>query len=150
MALSLRFPHQNPVHTFPLHHTRYMPRPSHSSRFMLTLYRPYIWIVTFLHTKAHIRPLSSVWGKRSSRISDSGLITSWQREYWISQIVAKFPEADSFFFRTGCVIIVLLYINILLGHVCSSSRTNASEGHMLLHRFVYEITALLTNLDTIL
>jgi len=28
---SLRFPHQNPVHTSPLPHTRYMPRPSHSS-----------------------------------------------------------------------------------------------------------------------
>jgi hypothetical protein len=25
------FPHQNPVHTSPLTHTRYMPRPSHSS-----------------------------------------------------------------------------------------------------------------------
>ena len=32
-SLSLRFPHQNPVHTSPLRHTRYMPRPSHSSRF---------------------------------------------------------------------------------------------------------------------
>jgi hypothetical protein len=29
----LRFPHQNPVHTSPLLHTRYMPRPSHSSWF---------------------------------------------------------------------------------------------------------------------
>ena len=27
------FPHQNPVHASPLPHTRYMPRPSHSSRF---------------------------------------------------------------------------------------------------------------------
>src|SRR5215813_11953437 len=32
-SLSLRFPHQNPVHTSPLPHTRHMPRPSHSSRF---------------------------------------------------------------------------------------------------------------------
>ena len=31
--LSLRFPHQNPVYASPLPHTRYMPRPSHSSRF---------------------------------------------------------------------------------------------------------------------
>jgi len=31
-SLSLRFPHQNPVHPSPLPHTRYMPRPSHSSR----------------------------------------------------------------------------------------------------------------------
>jgi len=30
---SLRFPHQNPVHTSPLPHVRYMPRPSHSSWF---------------------------------------------------------------------------------------------------------------------
>ena len=32
-CLSLRFPHQNPVHVSPLPHTRHMPRPSHSSRF---------------------------------------------------------------------------------------------------------------------
>jgi len=31
--LSLRFPHQNPVYASPLPHTRYMPRPSHSSIF---------------------------------------------------------------------------------------------------------------------
>ena len=30
---SLRFPPQNPVHASPLLHTRYMPRPSHSSLF---------------------------------------------------------------------------------------------------------------------
>ena len=32
-SLSLRFPHQNPVYTSLLPYTRYMPRPSHSSRF---------------------------------------------------------------------------------------------------------------------
>jgi len=32
-SLSLRFPHQNPVQASPLPHTRYMPRPCHSSRF---------------------------------------------------------------------------------------------------------------------
>jgi len=32
-SLSLRFPHQNPVYTSPLPHTRYIPHPSHSSRF---------------------------------------------------------------------------------------------------------------------
>jgi hypothetical protein len=32
-SLSLRFPHQNPAHNSILPHTRYMPRPSHSSRF---------------------------------------------------------------------------------------------------------------------
>jgi hypothetical protein len=31
--LSLRFPHQNSVKASPLPHPRYMPRPSHSSRF---------------------------------------------------------------------------------------------------------------------
>ena len=31
--LSLRFPHQNLVHTSPFLHTCHMPRPSHSSRF---------------------------------------------------------------------------------------------------------------------
>jgi len=30
---SLRFPHQDPVYASPLPHTRYMPHPSHSSRF---------------------------------------------------------------------------------------------------------------------
>ena len=32
-SLSLRFPHQNLVHTFPFLHTCHMSRPSHSSRF---------------------------------------------------------------------------------------------------------------------
>ena len=32
-SLSLRFPHQNPVHTSPLPHTCHMPCPSHSSQF---------------------------------------------------------------------------------------------------------------------
>ena len=32
-SISLRFPHQNPVHNSLLTHTRYMPRPSHFSRF---------------------------------------------------------------------------------------------------------------------
>ena len=32
-SLSLRFPHQDPIHTPSPHHTRHMPSPSHSSRF---------------------------------------------------------------------------------------------------------------------
>jgi hypothetical protein len=35
--LSIRFPHQNPLHTSPLPHQSNMPRPSHSSR----LYHPH-------------------------------------------------------------------------------------------------------------
>jgi hypothetical protein len=39
-SFSLRFPHQNLIHTSPLPHSRYMPRLSHSSR----LYHPHnIW-----------------------------------------------------------------------------------------------------------
>jgi hypothetical protein len=33
LSLFLRFFHQNPLYIFYLHHTRYMPRPTHSSRF---------------------------------------------------------------------------------------------------------------------
>ena len=33
LSLSLRLPHQNPVYGLPLSHTRYLPRPSHSSRY---------------------------------------------------------------------------------------------------------------------
>ena len=32
-SLSLRFPHQNPVYAFPIHHTSYMRRPSNFHRF---------------------------------------------------------------------------------------------------------------------
>ena len=32
-SLSLRFPHQNPIHTSPLPNTCYIPHPSHSYRF---------------------------------------------------------------------------------------------------------------------
>ena len=35
-SLSLRFPQQTPAYASPLPHTRYMPRPSHSSRFYHT------------------------------------------------------------------------------------------------------------------
>ena len=38
---SLRFPHQNTVHTSPLPHTCHMPRPSHSSQFVT---KDYIYI----------------------------------------------------------------------------------------------------------
>ena len=46
-SLSLRFPHQHPLHASPLPHTRYMPRLSHSSRF----YHPHYigWAVQIIH-----------------------------------------------------------------------------------------------------
>jgi hypothetical protein len=37
-SLSLRFPDQNPLHASPLSHTRYIPRPSHSSQFYRELF----------------------------------------------------------------------------------------------------------------
>ena len=54
-SLSLWFPHQNPVHTSPLPHARYMTRPSHSSRF----YNPHIigWgvpIINLLKPTGHV------------------------------------------------------------------------------------------------
>ena len=47
-SLSLRFPHQNPEHTSLLPHACYMPRPSHSSRYLVR--RVYIYIYTHTHT----------------------------------------------------------------------------------------------------
>ena len=47
-SLSLRFPHQDPIHPPLLPHTRHMPCPSHYSRFI------YIYIYTLTHTHTHI------------------------------------------------------------------------------------------------
>jgi hypothetical protein len=46
-SLSLRFPHQDPIHPRFLTHTRHMPSPSHSSRF----YHPHNigWGVQIMH-----------------------------------------------------------------------------------------------------
>ena len=50
--LSLRFLHQNPVYASPFPHTRYVPRPSHSSQFYhLKNIRWGVQIVTILHRK---------------------------------------------------------------------------------------------------
>ena len=46
-SLSFRLPHQNHVYASPLPHTRYMPRPSHSSRF----YHPKTSNVTASYSK---------------------------------------------------------------------------------------------------
>ena len=56
-SLFLRFPHQNPVYTSPLPHTRYMPLPSHLILLQLIIrtvlggqYRPLISsLYSFLH-----------------------------------------------------------------------------------------------------
>ena len=50
-SLSLRFPHQNPVHPSPLPHTRHMPRPSHSSRF----YHRHNYFYTIRHNFSILR-----------------------------------------------------------------------------------------------
>ena len=44
-SLSLRFPHQNPVYLSPLTHTRYIPGPSHYSRY----YHPNTCNRIFMH-----------------------------------------------------------------------------------------------------
>ena len=61
-SLSLRFPHQNPLYTTPRPHTRYMLRPSHSSRFDHTTfceeYRSLSSsLCSFLHSSVTSSPL---------------------------------------------------------------------------------------------
>jgi len=60
-AVSLpQFPHQNPVYAAPLRRTRYMPRPSHSSRF----YHPknIRWAVQIISSFLHSPVTSSLLG----------------------------------------------------------------------------------------
>ena len=60
---SLRFPHQKPVHALTFPHTRYMPRPSHSSRFndpnnIWWQYRSLSFTLrSFLHSPVFLVPL---------------------------------------------------------------------------------------------
>ena len=49
-SISLRFPHQNPVHASPLPHTRYMPCPSHSRFYHLNNIGRGVQIITYLLT----------------------------------------------------------------------------------------------------
>ena len=62
-SLYLRFPHQNTVQTSPLHHTRYMPRPSHSSRFYHSQNIEWaVQIITSLYSFLHSPVTSSFLG----------------------------------------------------------------------------------------
>ena len=53
-SLSLRFPHQDPIHSHFLTHTRHMPSPSHSSRF----YHPHMYLFIYSFMYATISPFS--------------------------------------------------------------------------------------------
>ena len=61
-ALSLRFPHQDPIHPPLLSHTRHMPSPSHSSRF----YHPHNigWGVQMKHAE-RVTEINTLWNVAS-------------------------------------------------------------------------------------
>ena len=54
-CLSLRFPHQNPVHPSPFPHTRHMPRPSHASRLNI-----YICVCVCIYTHTYLYLYASI------------------------------------------------------------------------------------------
>ena len=57
-SLSLRFPHQNPIHASPLPHTRCMPRSSNSSRLLDEEYRSLSSsLCSFIHSPVTASPL---------------------------------------------------------------------------------------------
>jgi hypothetical protein len=62
VSLSLRVSHQNPVHDFPLSHTRYMPRLPHSSHFIARTiegeeYRSFKLLIKFSPLPCQLVPL---------------------------------------------------------------------------------------------
>jgi len=72
-SLSLRFPHQNPVSTPPLHHTCYSPHPSHSfwvftwsSRYFCTILIKgrLAWKILMTGSQYHISRISVQWEPR--------------------------------------------------------------------------------------
>ena len=108
-VFSLRFPHQNSVYASPLHHTRYMLRPSHSSRF----YHPNntgwgVQIVNLLTTyeydispiisgnPVHTDPMLSDFRERFNGLNWVLYPTSWTRKQkgcktlWFEETGTKF------------------------------------------------------------
>ena len=59
-SLSLRFPHQDPIHPPLLTHTRHIPSPSHSSRF----YHPHNigWAVQIIYKPGKTLRAPRIWG----------------------------------------------------------------------------------------
>ena len=73
---SLRFPHQNPVYASPLPHTLYMPRPSHSSRTILSVqYRSLSSSCSF-HTECYVNQ-SIKYGNNRYKIIYVVWVTYW-------------------------------------------------------------------------
>ena len=106
-SLSPRFPHQNTVHASPLHHTRYMPRPSHSRFYHLhnarfgwgvqnikllimkfstsSLLGPNILLNTLLSNTINLRPSLNVSNQISHPSKTSGtIIVLCILNFWIA------------------------------------------------------------------
>jgi hypothetical protein len=76
-SVSLRFPHQNPVHASPLPHPSYMPRPSHFSRF----YRPHYsgWGILIMKLLINTIFYSTInWKLRHANSRSSLKLHSWE------------------------------------------------------------------------
>jgi hypothetical protein len=102
-SLSLRFTHQNPVHASLLPHSRYMPRPSHYSRF----YHPHdigwgvqimkLLIIKFSPLPCYLVPLKvpihvRVWLASSTR---EAWVGSQARIYMCMYIIGPSPARDT-------------------------------------------------------
>jgi hypothetical protein len=67
-SLSFRFPHQNPIHTTPTTHTRYIPRPAHP----ILLFTTRSKIMCFAYT--YINSVTSVENNRRSHFNILNLL----------------------------------------------------------------------------
>jgi len=79
-SLSLRFPHQNPVHTSPLSHTRYMTRPSHSSWFYHSHNIGWAVDIYFIIIILVGRVAQSVW-RMSYELGGPEIESRWRRDF---------------------------------------------------------------------